>query len=90
MGKMFSIMIPTRGTHSLSRDCFSLSLLMNILTHSHTCPQQVCIKSSFYESDQRGNFEILRKVVFLYWERGGGVWTLYVKEILLLRMNLPG
>ena len=32
-GKMFSIMIPTRDSHSLSRDLFSLSLLMNTLTH---------------------------------------------------------
>ena len=32
-GKMFSIMIPTRYPQSLSRDFFSLPLLMNTLTH---------------------------------------------------------
>ena len=53
------------NAHCLSLDFFSLSLLMNTLTH---------VPNRFCKSNQMGNYEILRNIMFCIWERWEGMF----------------
>ena len=87
MNMSWQNVISTRDSHSLSRDLFSVSLLMNTFTH---VPNMYVWNHHSMKVIKWKILKFSEMSCFVLGKGGGGIWTLYLEQILHIRMNLPG